>query len=313
MLYTLVGLLISLLTTQTPTVSSGTTASEFGVQISTSVAGRVMALRFYREVGDPGPHTGHLWSGTGQLLATVLFTNETASGWQQQSIDPIAFPVGSIIVASVNSINGSHYAIRSKGFSSPIINSPLSATTGLIGNPGSFPTNKSLNNYFRDIVFDTSVSPETVSTGLTTGTAANGRLGIPGVITGLLNGNYSITLSLTDASGRLSSNTTNIQVQPFPFVNGDGTRSWAYTNVSATGESAASDILTIPGPLTGGPYFARVGAISVGPTGTIARNLYRTVAGGTQLKLVTRINDNVTTNYDDHVADTDLGVVAGFR
>lgn len=306
----LIGILISLLTTQIPTVSTNTGENEFGVQITTTAPCRVTALRFYKESKDPGPHTGHLWSSTGQLLSTVSFVNETSSGWQQQAILPVAVVAGGAVVVSVNSINGAHYAIRSMGFTAPIINGILSATGGLIGTPAKFPTTKSLNNYFRDIVCDTTASTETVSTGLINGTAATGRMSIPGFANGLKVGNYTVSLMLTDANGLTVSSLSNLQVFAFPFISGDGARSWAYTWVSSTGESLPSDVFTIPGPLVGGPYFATIGSIALGPIGTIARNVYRTAAGSLQLKLVGRVTDNVSLTYDDHVADVNLGVNA---
>lgn len=50
--------------------------------------------------------------------------------------------------------------------------------------------------------------------------------------------------------------------------------------------------------------------IPLGPTGTTARNVYRTEAGDTQLKLVDTIADNVTTPFTDDVADASLGADA---
>jgi hypothetical protein len=47
--------------------------------------------------------------------------------------------------------------------------------------------------------------------------------------------------------------------------------------------------------------------IPTGPTGTTARRLYRTVAGGTQLLLLATIADNTTTTYSDTKADATLG------
>jgi hypothetical protein len=47
--------------------------------------------------------------------------------------------------------------------------------------------------------------------------------------------------------------------------------------------------------------------IAVGPAGTTARKLYRSVAGGTQLQLVATIPDNTTTTYSDSTPDGSLG------
>lgn len=49
--------------------------------------------------------------------------------------------------------------------------------------------------------------------------------------------------------------------------------------------------------------------IPIGPTGTLYRNLYRTIAGGaagTEVFL-TQISDNTTTSYTDNIADASLG------
>ncbi len=50
-------------------------------------------------------------------------------------------------------------------------------------------------------------------------------------------------------------------------------------------------------------------AIPIGPAGTVARRIYRTAAGGADgtQKLVTTINDNVTSTYTDNLADASLG------
>lgn len=310
MLFTLMSLLVTFLTTQVPVSSSGTSANELGVQITSSIAGRVTAIRFYKMSGDPGPHIGHLWSGTGQLLSTVSFQNETVSGWQEQAIPPVAIAISTIFVVSVNNPAGAHYATIKNGFSKPIINSNLTATTGVYAATGKYPNTKNPDNYFRDVVFDTSVSTETISTGLTNGTAATGRMLIPGVANGLKVGNYTVNITLTDSSGRVVFNNASIQVMAFPFLAGDSNRSWAYTWVTSIGETLPSTVFTVAGPLVGGPFYAQVGSVAIGPSGTIARNIYRTNSGGTQLKFVGRVNDNTTTVYDDHIADIDLGINA---
>ena len=47
--------------------------------------------------------------------------------------------------------------------------------------------------------------------------------------------------------------------------------------------------------------------LPVGPTDTDERKIYRTEAGGTDLKLVATISDNTTTTYVDNIADGSLG------
>lgn len=47
--------------------------------------------------------------------------------------------------------------------------------------------------------------------------------------------------------------------------------------------------------------------LTTGPSGTIARLLYRTTAGGNTFKYLTWIGDNTTTTYTDNIADGSLG------
>src|SRR5207253_331969 len=64
-----------LLTTQVPaTLNNG--SFELGVRVVSDAAGQITAVRFWKAAGDPGPHTGHVWTASGQLLATVGFTGE---------------------------------------------------------------------------------------------------------------------------------------------------------------------------------------------------------------------------------------------
>ena len=63
--------------------SNDAAAVEVGLKFQTDVGGIVNGLRFYKALTNTGIHTGHLWSSAGQLLASVTFAGESASGWQQ--------------------------------------------------------------------------------------------------------------------------------------------------------------------------------------------------------------------------------------
>ena len=72
--------------------SADSNAVEVGVKFRSDVAGTVTGIRFYKGSQNTGTHVGHLWSSSGTLLATVTFTNETASGWQQATFSaPVSF------------------------------------------------------------------------------------------------------------------------------------------------------------------------------------------------------------------------------
>lgn len=82
---------------------------------------------------------------------------------------------------------------------------------------------------------------------------------------------------------------------------------------NATGFAAEGSIGTGSGPpganTASGNHVALTG-IQIGPAGTTQRKVYRTTAGGAQLKLVTTIADNTTTTYTDSTADASLGANA---
>jgi hypothetical protein len=138
-------------TTGTPTTSGDTIWSnsyipsenasdsgsyEVGVQFISSQPGKVTGVRFYKETGMGGyVHVGHLWSSTGQLLATATFTNETASGWQQVSFSaPVQIQSYTVYIASFSTGGGS-FGITTGFFNSAgVTNGPLQALAN--GAPG---------------------------------------------------------------------------------------------------------------------------------------------------------------------------------
>jgi hypothetical protein len=159
---------VSLFTTQAPaqlSTTEGTGASgdyELGMRFTSDAPGVIQAIRYYKSPGETGTHVGRIWSSTGQLLATVTFTNESPSGWQQQALTtPLAIAAGTTYVVSVNI--SAFYASTSGGFSSAIshggLNAPVGA--GIFNNaPGAFPaTSFSNTNYFRDVVFIAGTAP----------------------------------------------------------------------------------------------------------------------------------------------------------
>src|SRR3712207_8177133 len=54
------------------------------VRFTASRPGHVTGIRFYKGKGNTGAHTGGLWTASGKRLATVKFTGETSSGWQDR-------------------------------------------------------------------------------------------------------------------------------------------------------------------------------------------------------------------------------------
>lgn len=149
-------------------------AVELGLRFSPTVDGFVSGVRFYKGTGNSGTHTGSLWSTSGQRLATVTFSGETATGWQQASFSSaVAVAKDTTYVISYTAPNG-RYAISSNAFTATGLDSrPLKVAggfgatpAGVYGNSGQFPNLSYQNsNYYVDAIFTTTdASPLSVTT-----------------------------------------------------------------------------------------------------------------------------------------------------
>ena len=88
--------------------------------------------------------------------------------------------------------------------------------------------------------------------------------------------------------------------------NPNGAYTYKVTFVNAFGETSGG---TTSASITVASKQISLTAIPLGPTGTTARKIYRTAAGGSDgtQKLVTTIADNTTAVYTDNTADGSLG------
>jgi LmbE family N-acetylglucosaminyl deacetylase len=248
----------SVFTTQTPALTGKTDGSnlELGMLFLSDIAGQITGIRFWKDANETGTHTGNIWSSTGTLLATVAFSNETASGWQVQSLaTPLSIAANTTYVVSVNTGN-TYYVDTYSGLASMITNLDLSsvvtANNGVYGTPGTFPTSSYDNsNYFRDVTFlpnaaatytisgtITGVAGATVtlsSGGSTVATITSGASGTTYSFTNVPNGSYTVTPSL---AGYTFSPTSAAVT-----VNG--------ANATATAFTATAQTYTISGTITG--------------------------------------------------------------
>jgi len=128
---------------QSPTMPADTDTSSvsLGVKFQSSAAGWITGVRFYKVAGNTGVHTGSLWNTSGQRLATVSFSGETASGWQQANFTtPVQVTAGTTYVVSYYTPNG-RYAGDSWTFTQtgagagPVkaLSSPASGGNGVYG------------------------------------------------------------------------------------------------------------------------------------------------------------------------------------
>lgn len=96
---------------------------------------------------------------------------------------------------------------------------------------------------------------------------------------------------------------------------GIGIYKYAVTFVDKQGETIPGTQLSIT--TTTGNQAVNLTAIPLGPASTytavpltLKRRIYRTVVAGSQLKLLTTLNDNTTTTFNDAIADGSLGANA---
>lgn len=193
----LAALLLSLLTYQVPSQSTGIGAWELGARVVSDVPGKITAVRFYKWPGDPGPHVGKVWSASHVQLAAVVFAGETASGWQEQALPtPVAVAAGDVFVVSVNTVSGFHYAIDADGFATPMVDGHLTFKSGAYTTiPGNYPlSDNGIGNYFRDVVFVADAVPT-----ITIGPDQAG--GFLAKLAGFAPGAYRLGVTMTDAAG----------------------------------------------------------------------------------------------------------------
>jgi Domain of unknown function (DUF4082)/Bacterial Ig-like domain/Bacterial Ig domain len=175
-----------------PAVTSNgdTSAVELGLKFRADQDGYVTALRFYKSSANTGTHVASLWSSTGALIARTTFNGETASGWQQASLDgPVAIRADRTYVVSYHAPSGGYSFTRDYFTAGPLDNPPLRAlANGFDGVNGlyrytsspAFPDAGYLStNYWVDVVFERTAPPDTSKPRVTAVVPADGVTDAP--------------------------------------------------------------------------------------------------------------------------------------
>lgn len=102
------------------TPSGDTSAVELGLRFEAAQDGYVSGVRFHKTAANTGTHRGTLWSAAGTPLASVEFTDESATGWQEASFtSPVPVVAGESYVVSYTAPNGGYtstsWAFQSRG------------------------------------------------------------------------------------------------------------------------------------------------------------------------------------------------------
>src|SRR5262245_45757975 len=201
-----------------PPIANDPNAVEVGVKFTAATSGLISGIRFYKGSTNTGTHVGDLWSASGALLATVTFTNETASGWQQASFaSPVSISAGTTYIASFHTNTGNYadtpyYFATYQGQSDGSLNAPGDSLNGVFAYSANstFPNNVSTDtadNYWVDIVFNDSghlppvlsnvAASASYTAGATATTLSSGTTDSdPGGSTTLVSGTVSISSGL---------------------------------------------------------------------------------------------------------------------
>jgi hypothetical protein len=156
-----------------PSVPSASDPSgvELGLRFRSSVDGMITGIRFYKGAANTGTHVGSLWTSNGTSLGSATFSNETASGWQQQALQT-AIPISSntTYVVSYHAPNGG-YALNTNyfngtGFTNPPLRALADGEDGPNGvfsysTTSTFPVSTFASaNYWVDVVMTTQQQPQ---------------------------------------------------------------------------------------------------------------------------------------------------------
>lgn len=137
---------------------------ETGMKFQASRNGYISGVRFYKSTAGTGNFSGHLWSRTGTLLASVDFIPSTQTGWQEMTFaKPVTISSGVTYVVSVFSASGDYNFTRPYFDKGSVSKGPLTALGNLMDGPNcvyvytsspAFPTQAYVpTNYWVDAVF----------------------------------------------------------------------------------------------------------------------------------------------------------------
>jgi hypothetical protein len=140
---------------------------EVGLKFRSSVAGYVKGVRFYNGSSNAGTYTGKLYTSSGTLLASKVYTSVTTNGWQETTFDsPVQITANTVYVVSCYSTAG-NYSVTDDYFNTNangVTNGSLTAiganedeSNGVYNFPGEgFPTDIWFGhapNYWVDLMF----------------------------------------------------------------------------------------------------------------------------------------------------------------
>jgi len=148
-----------------------------GVRMTTSAEGSVTKVRFYKDPIFAGAHTVYVWNSLGTVLAQQVFQNETASGWQELTLNtPVQIAANSTFSVGFSLTDGGF--VFNTGSIANQTSGPLTVVNGYYNlTPGSFPNLTNSFHYLIDLTFtveDPTIPVNSLAPSIT-GTARTGE------------------------------------------------------------------------------------------------------------------------------------------
>ena len=172
------------------------------------------ASGFTKARGTPARMWATCGPAAGTLLASVTFTNETATGWQQATLaTPVAITANTTYVVSYYAPVG-QYAVNASYFTAAVVNASTAALAdGASGGNGvykygasGFPTQTfNASNYWVDVVFNTTVPPDNTPPTVSGMSPASGATGVQ---TGT-----TVQATFSEAMNAATINTSNFKLR----------------------------------------------------------------------------------------------------
>jgi N,N-dimethylformamidase beta subunit-like, C-terminal/Domain of unknown function (DUF4082)/Viral BACON domain len=231
---------------------------EVGVKFKADYNGFITGIRFYKSAANTGTHVGNLWTTSGTLLGSAIFSNETSSGWQQVNFStPVAITANTVYVASYFAPVG-HYAADSNFFATAGIDDPpihllangVSGPDGIYsyGSSSLFPTATfNSTNYWVDVAYMPSTS-------------------MPGAPPALLLNPSSLTFTAQVGGGNPASQSISLYDEGTGSVNWTASSSASWLTASATSGTTpyTMNVSVNTSGLAAGTY---TGTITINATG----------------------------------------------
>lgn len=251
-----------------------------------------------------------VWAGFGMTASPVLsFTTEATPLPDAPGIAPSAAPLaGTGIETGVHKYGYTRVNITGESVASPVAtvtHGPIAEATAWGVGQTDIAGSMVNGRWYHYAVSFVGAGGETLASGAANGAFTGSGTGL--ALTGLpISPNPLTTARKVYRSGNQGSSAAAFADTHKLVTTLANNTTTTYSDTTADGALGAA----APVSNTTAANRTALSAIAAGPAATTARKLYRTVAGGTQLKLVTTLADNVTTTYTDSTPDASLGANA---